>query len=51
MSSPQKADPGSGEAVTIYDTTLRDGAQGENIHFSLPEKLRIVQKLDEVGIP
>ncbi len=36
--------------VTIYDTTLRDGAQGENVHFSLPDKLRIVQKLDEMGI-
>ncbi|QSR83808.1 citramalate synthase [Methylacidimicrobium sp. B4] len=36
--------------VTIYDTTLRDGAQGENVHFSLPDKLRIVQKLDELGI-
>ncbi|VVM06282.1 citramalate synthase [Methylacidimicrobium tartarophylax] len=51
MSSRQKADHGSEAAVTIYDTTLRDGAQGENVHFSLPEKLRIVQKLDEVGVP
>ncbi|VVM05685.1 2-isopropylmalate synthase [Methylacidimicrobium cyclopophantes] len=41
---------GSDEAVTIYDTTLRDGAQAENVHFSLPDKLRIVRKLDELGI-
>ncbi|WP_018290918.1 citramalate synthase [Verrucomicrobium sp. 3C] len=50
MSSRKEVDPGSEEAVTIYDTTLRDGAQGENVHFSLLDKLRIVQKLDEIGI-
>ena len=36
--------------VTIYDTTLRDGAQGEGINFSLPAKMRIVRSLDEFGI-
>jgi len=32
-----------------YDTTLRDGAQGEGIHFSLADKLRIAQRLDAFG--
>ncbi len=36
--------------VTIYDTTLRDGAQGEGINFSLPAKVRIARSLDEFGI-
>ncbi|MBI4650116.1 citramalate synthase [Candidatus Desantisbacteria bacterium] len=36
--------------ITIYDTTLRDGAQGEGISFSLEDKLRIADKLDELGI-
>ncbi|WP_202214526.1 citramalate synthase [Methylacidimicrobium sp. AP8] len=44
------ADSRAEEAVSIYDTTLRDGAQGENVHFSLSDKLRITRKLDEVGI-
>jgi 2-isopropylmalate synthase len=35
--------------VLIYDTTLRDGTQGEQINFSAEEKLRIAQKLDGVG--
>lgn len=34
----------------IYDTTLRDGAQGEGINFSLPAKVRIARCLDEFGI-
>ncbi|HID79151.1 MAG TPA: citramalate synthase [Aquifex aeolicus] len=36
--------------VYIYDTTLRDGAQTEGVNFSLEDKLRITQKLDEFGI-
>lgn len=36
--------------IKIYDTTLRDGAQGEDISFSLEDKLRIAYKLDELGI-
>jgi 2-isopropylmalate synthase len=35
--------------VFIYDTTLRDGTQGEHINFSAEEKLRIAQRLDEMG--
>jgi len=36
--------------VHLYDTTLRDGTQQEGISFSVADKLRIVQKLDELGI-
>jgi len=38
------------EKVFIYDTTLRDGSQAEGVNFSLEDKLRILQKLDEFGI-
>ncbi|MGB2693630.1 MAG: citramalate synthase [Dehalococcoidia bacterium] len=36
--------------VQLYDTTLRDGAQMEGISLSVEDKLKIVQKLDELGI-
>src|SRR4030066_1723450 len=36
--------------IDIYDTTLRDGAQSEDISFSGEDKLRITEKLDELGI-
>ncbi len=36
--------------VEIYDTTLRDGAQAEGINFSLADKLRIAERLDQFGI-
>jgi len=38
------------ERVFLYDTTLRDGAQAEGVSFSLEDKIRIAQKLDEFGI-
>ncbi len=38
------------EKVYIYDTTLRDGSQMEGVNFSLEDKLRIAQKLDDFGI-
>ena len=37
-------------AVKIYDTTLRDGTQGEGISFSVTDKLLIAQKLDHFGV-
>jgi 2-isopropylmalate synthase len=37
--------------VVLYDTTLRDGTQGENIILSLADKLRIARMLDEFGMP
>jgi 2-isopropylmalate synthase len=36
--------------VKVYDTTLRDGTQGEDISFSVEDKLRITQRLDELGV-
>ncbi len=36
--------------VQLYDTTLRDGAQQEGISLSVEDKLKICQKLDELGI-
>jgi len=35
--------------ILLYDTTLRDGTQGENINFSADEKLEIALKLDDMG--
>lgn len=36
--------------IKIYDTTLRDGSQGEGISFSLDDKIKIARKLDYLGI-
>ena len=36
--------------IRIYDTTLRDGTQAEDISFTVEDKLRIAQKLDGLGI-
>ena len=36
--------------IFTFDTTLRDGTQGESISFSVDDKLVIAQKLDELGI-
>ena len=37
-------------SIQVYDTTLRDGTQGEGVSFSVEDKLQIVRKLDELGI-
>src|ERR1700760_2928400 len=36
--------------IEIYDTTLRDGTQGEGFNLSLGDKLAIAKKLDELGV-
>ena len=38
------------KAVEIYDTTLRDGAQAEDVNFQLEDKIRIAQRLDAFGV-
>jgi len=40
-----------GKKIDIYDSTLRDGAQGEGISFSVLDKLNIVKALDDLGVP
>ncbi|HVT89374.1 MAG TPA: citramalate synthase [Tepidisphaeraceae bacterium] len=42
MSTPRR--------IEIYDTTLRDGTQGEGFNLSLEDKLAIARKLDELGV-
>src|SRR5471032_473520 len=36
--------------IRIYDTTLRDGTQGEGISFSVADKLLIAERLDQFGV-
>jgi 2-isopropylmalate synthase len=36
--------------IQLYDTTLRDGTQAEDISFTLEDKLRIAERLDDLGI-
>ncbi|HMQ53184.1 MAG TPA: citramalate synthase, partial [Anaerolineae bacterium] len=38
------------QTIALYDTTLRDGTQGEGISLSCNDKLKIAQKLDEFGV-
>lgn len=39
-----------GQRIDIYDTTLRDGAQGPGIKFSAEDQLRVVRALDDFGV-
>lgn len=36
--------------VKIFDSTLRDGSQGEGVSFSVEDKLKIVKSLDDLGV-
>jgi 2-isopropylmalate synthase len=56
---PRGGDPPAGRtpparpaarAVSIYDTTLRDGSQAEDVSFSVGDKLRIAERLDDFGV-
>ncbi|MEE9504535.1 MAG: hypothetical protein V3V90_05350, partial [Thermodesulfobacteriota bacterium] len=38
------------QEVILYDTTLRDGCQAEDISFTVEDKVRIAKKLDDLGI-
>jgi len=37
-------------AIKIYDTTLRDGTQGEGVSFSMEDKVRLAARFDAIGI-
>ena len=39
-----------GRRIELYDTTLRDGMQGEGMSLSAGEKLRVAHRLDELGV-
>jgi 2-isopropylmalate synthase len=41
---------GSVGEIEIYDTTLRDGTQGEGVAFSVADKLRVAERLDAFGV-
>ncbi len=49
MSNHEPERPGS-KLVRVYDTTLRDGTQGESISLTARDKLRIAERLDELGV-
>ena len=36
--------------ISIYDSTLRDGAQAQGISYSVEDKLKIVERLDALGV-
>ena len=36
--------------IELFDTTLRDGTQGEGVNLSVEDKLRIAKRLDDFGI-
>jgi 2-isopropylmalate synthase len=40
----------NGRRIAVYDTTLRDGSQGEGISFSVEDKVRIAVRLDAFGV-
>ncbi len=49
QAGPQRSTFLMSNVVKIYDTTLRDGTQGEGISFSVTDKLLIAERLDQFG--
>ena len=47
---PEDSHPLAMTEIELYDTTLRDGMQGEGMSLSAEEKLRVAHRLDELGI-
>ena len=45
-----KQKPSTSRKIFLYDTTLRDGEQSEDINFSKEDKLRVLEELDDFGI-
>lgn len=50
MTTTNAATTGPFGQLHIFDSTLRDGAQGEGISFSVQDKINIVRALDELGV-
>lgn len=50
MSTSKQSQSDPPNLVLTYDTTLRDGTQGEGISFSVAAKLRVAEKLDQFGV-
>ena len=50
MAAPQGNTGDTKMKIFTFDTTLRDGTQGEAVSFSVDDKLVIAQKLDDLGI-
>jgi 2-isopropylmalate synthase len=48
--TPDPAVPAA-PSVELYDTTLRDGAQGTGFSYSIDDRLRILHKIDQLGVP
>src|SRR3569833_1122356 len=47
----QEKQSNSGDVmIQLYDTTLRDGSQGEGVSFTVQDKLRVARRLDEFGM-
>ena len=49
MTSPEQMNVMAPD-IEIYDTTLRDGSQGQGVSFSVADKLRIAERLDDFGV-
>jgi 2-isopropylmalate synthase len=47
---PSPKSPTAGSRVDIYDTTLRDGSQGEGVSYTASDKIRIAKRLDQFGV-